>query len=273
MIIQATFHCYKDNFPLLYFKDQFSFYSTLDDNARHDLMNGLIMELSDLIPLPYLAHLQRQDKDNMVLQHDLDPFYAKYPEFLDHHGRDKRYRIPTILFVGHFEDDKLVDEVKEKLKEKEIKYVDDIEQQESFEKLNQIYWEEKSDAEPFVKYAHQTTMIGLDLLKTADYKQKLEQLNRLEYMQYTDMEDAKSDFREMVRYLSENSSYYRENIASNPPERKQFWENFTKIKIAIMDNDMAQISSWPRFLFNICGIFYTPKDMPFKVSEEEIFKD
>ena len=67
------------------------------------------------------------------------------------------------------------------------------------------------------------------------------------------------------------SLYYKKNIITNPFEYKQFWENFTKWKI-----NKSSLTSWPHFLFNICGISYPQdlkKHLPFKARMEELFKD
>jgi len=267
MIIKVIFHTYKDNFPLLFFINETSFYPSFEGDARHDLMTDLILELSDLATLPLLAYISRHDKDNKIPQDDLAPFLAKFPEFVACHGKDKQYNIPTVWFVGHFQDYESVAEVKQKLDQKDLQYIDEIEECKSFDQFNQAYWENSRDAEPFVKFLHQATMIGIDLLKTADYKHKLNQLGRLEYMRYTNIEDVRSDITEMEHYLRENSPYYKKHITANASEHKEFWENFTKWK-----STKHGTGSWPHFLFNICGISYPFRHPPLKIRTEELFE-
>lgn len=267
MIIQKIFHTYKENFPLALLKDRDNIYLSFDGNALDDLMTNLILELSNLATLPPFAYISRHTPDKKVPPEDLAPFLARFQAFVSHHGKDRPYYIPTVWFVGHFKDYESVAEVKQKLDEKNVKCFESGKEYDSFAQFNQLYWYQKSDAELFVKFLHQATMIGIELLSTAGYKQKLNQLGRLEYMQYTNIEGVKSDITEMERYLRENSPYYKKHIAANASEHKEFWENFTKWK-----STKDGTGSWPHFLFNICGISYPFRHPPLKIRTKELFE-
>ncbi|MCG2779186.1 MAG: hypothetical protein L6406_26220 [Desulfobacterales bacterium] len=219
-----------------------------------DLMTGLILGLSDIARLLPLTYITRHTNDKIPPQH-LAPFLTKFHEFVDYFGKNQPYNIPTVWFVGHFQDYDSIKKVRQKLDQKNLKYFEGGEEYDSFEQIGKNYCEEREDAKLFVKFLHQVTMIGIDLLLTADYKQKLKQLGRLEYMRYPDtknvMEEVKSDLKDMERYLRQNSQYYREHIVADESEYKQFWVNFTKRK-----SSEAGTGSWPHFLFNICGVVY-----------------
>jgi len=267
MIILRIFHTYKDDFPLMS-KGRLPF----NGDTLDDLMTGLILELSDLTTLSPLTYITRHTNDE-IPQERLAPFLTKFHEFVDYFGKNQPYNIPTVWFVGHFQDYDSIKKVRQELNQKDLKYFESGEEYNSFEQFNETYWEENTDAEPFVNFLHQATMIGIDLLPTADYKQKLKQLGRIEYMQYTNIEDAKSDFKEMERYLRESSTYYKKHITANASEYKEFWENFTKIKVTDTGNGRARLGSWPHFLFNICGVSFTSKVLPLKVKMEDLFED
>ena len=262
MIIQKVFHTYKDDFPLLLpNQKRISF----NGNALYKLMTNLILELSDLAAIIPFSYISRHTNDKIPPEH-LTPFLTKFSSFVNASGKDQLYNIPTIWFVGHFKDYESAAEVKKRIDIKNVKYFDKKNEYDSFEQINETYWEEKNDAELFIKFLHQTTMIGIDLLKTADYKQKLGGLGRLEYMQYTSMEDAKSDFKEMELYLRKSSPYYIEHISADGSEYKEFWVNFTKWK-----SSKAGTGSWPHFLFNICGLPYPSRLPPLKINTDELF--
>lgn len=227
--------------------------SSYSADILDDLMTGLILELSDLSTLLPYGYISRHTHGKTPLDH-LAPFLARFHEFVDHFGKDETYTLPTVWLVGHFQNQESITRVRQKLEEKSVKYFDDGEEYDSYDQFNQSYWDEKSDAERFVKFIHQTTLIGIDLLRTVDYKQKLDQLGRLQWMRYTAPEDVKSDLKEMERYLWASSPFYRDHIADNPSEYKEFWQNFTKIKATPQPNGQELLGSWPHFLFNICGI-------------------
>lgn len=265
MIILRRFHTYKDDFPLMS-EGRLPF----NGANLHNLMTALILELSDLTRLPPFAYITRHTNDKIPPEH-LAPFLTKFHNSVNTLGKDQPYNIPTVWFVGHFEDYDSITEVRQKLDQKNLKYFDDGEEYNSFEQFNQAYWENSRDAEPFVKFLHQATMIGIELLSTAGYKQKLNQLGRLEYMRYPDtenvMEEVKFDMKEMEHYLRENSPYYKNHIIPNPSEYKDLWENFTKWKTS-----EAGTGSWPHFLFNVCGVPYPPIHPPLRVRPEQLFE-
>ena len=267
MILSRKFHAYKEESPLLLLPDRNHYIPVFNGDAIDALMKSLILELSDLATLPPFAYIARHSKDKIPREH-LAPFLKKFPQFVDHFGSDKQYSIPTIWFACHFYDEDSIAAVRQKLDQKNLKYFLECEEYDSFEKINDTYWDERSDAELFVKFIHQATMIGIDLLTTAEYKEELKRLGRLESLQYTNIEDAKPDFKEMERYLRKSSSYYNKHIIADLSEYKEFWENFTKWKIT-----NRALGSWPHFLFNICGIQYPYKHTPLKINTEELFED
>jgi len=267
MIIQKIFHTYKEDFPLIKIfpqENRILFPVNFDPD---NLFKNLILELSEFSNLPKYCYITRHTNDK-IPDKFLTFFKERFSEFVNDEGEDSRFGIPTVWFVGHFQDYDSITEVRQKLDQKNLKYFDDGEEYNSFEQFNQAYWENSPDAEPFVKFLHQATMIGIDLLSAADYKQKLNQLGRLEYMRYTNIEDVKSDITEMEHYLRENSPYYKTHLIPNASEYKEFWENFTKWKTS-----EAGTGSWPHFLFNICGVQYPPTHPPLRVRPEELFED
>ena len=230
-------------------------------------MTNLILELSDLAAIIPFSYISRHTNDKIPPVR-LAPFLTKFSSFVNALEKDQTYKIPTIWFVGHFKDYESAAEAQKRIDAKNVKYFNKSKKYNSFEEINDSYWDDKRDAEPFIKFLHQATMIGIDLLKTADYKEKLKALGRLEYMQYTTIEDAKSDFKEMKRYLRKSSPYYIKNITADTSEHKKFCVNFTKWK-----SSKAGTGSWPHFLFNICGLPYPFRHQPLRIKTEELFAD
>ena len=264
MIIHQLFHTYKDDFPLMLQKKN-GVNLPFNGGDLYNLMACLIFELSDLAATLPLSYISRHTGDKTPPEH-LSPFLNKFSSFVNGLGKDQPYNIPTIWFVGHFRDRQTATEFQRKIDAKNIKYFDEINEYNSLEDINQSYWENKSDAQPFIEFIHHTTMIGIDLLRTADYKEKLRALGRLEYMQYANIETVKSDFKEMENYLRKSSPYYVKNIAADISEYKKFWINFTKWK-----GTETAFGSWPHFLFNICGLPYPFKQRPLRINPEEVF--
>ena len=263
LIIQRVFHTYRDDFPLLRNKGPAV---PADEDMLDSLMTRLILELSDLTRLPRLTYITRHTSDKIPPEH-LAPFLVKFHDVVDTFGEDQPYNIPTVWFVGHFENYDEVTRIRQELDQKNVKYFETGGEYASFEEINQIYWDKKTDAEPFLKFLHQVTMIGIDLLSIGEHKEKLEQLARLEYMQYADIKNMASDLKEMERYLHNKSSFYRRHIVSSALTYKEFWENFTKWKKC-----EALLTSWPHFLFNICGISHPVKHLPLTIKPEELFE-
>jgi hypothetical protein len=230
------------------------------------LMTRLILELSDLTTLPCLTYITRHTDDKIPPEH-LTPFLVKCHDVVDTLGKDQPYNIPTVWFVGHFENYDEITRIRQKLDQRNVKYFETGGEYASFQQINQIYWDKKGDAALFVKFLHQVTMIGIDLLSTGEYKQTIEQLGRLEYMQYSDIENMRSDLKEMEQYLREKSSFYRGHIVHDPIAYREFWENFTKWK-----KSEAVLTSWPHFLFNICGISHPVSHLPLEIRTEELFE-
>ena len=270
MMIQKLFHTYKDSFPLQLTSQNCM---SLNGDAFDELIAGLILELSDLAATLPLSYISRHGSDK-ISQERLAPFLRKFSSFVDSLGRDEPYNIPTIWLVCHFNDNESAAEFQERIDAADIKYFDECHEYDSYEEINELYWDNKQDAEPFVGFLHQTTMIGIDLIKTADYKQKLTALQHLEYMRYASMEDAQSDLKEMERYLGESSQYYVEHISADKHGYRAFWENFTKWKRTEVVNENERrykYGSWPHFLFNICGIIDPSELPPLKVDTAELF--
>ena len=241
MIIQQTFHTYRDNFPLLVNKQL-----PLDSDY---LITGLILELSELISLPLFAHITRHSNDK-IPQKNLDSFLSKFHDFVNHYGQNQQYNIPTVWFVGYFDKKDLITEVRRRLDEKNVKYFEESNKYDSFESIEQRYYDNPRDARLFVEFLHQVTKIGIDLLSAPAYKQKLKSLKPLEGMRfnYKSVESMKYDLMEMEQYLRQNSQYYQKYISTEETELKKFWNNFQKVKATVRPY------SWPHFLFNICGV-------------------
>jgi hypothetical protein len=261
MIIQKVFHTYKDDFPLLLpSQNRMSF----NGNALYKLMTNLTLELSDLAAIVPFSYISRHTGDKIPPEH-LAPFLSKFSWFVDALGKDQTFKIPTIWFVGHFKDYESAAEAQKRIDTKNIKYFDESNKFNSFEEINDSYWDDKRDAEPFIKFLHQTTMIGIDLLSVPDVKRKLEQLKGLEWMQYASEEAMKPELKEMERYLDEKSPYYNKEIGSDVNKHAGFWKNFTKIKVTSQPDGRVGLGSWPHFLFNTCGVFSSVNNLPLKV--------
>ena len=220
MIIQRVFHVYKEDFPLLS-NGRLAF--GFDANALDDLFTGLILQLSDISLLPHFTYITRHT-DDKIPQDRLRPFLLEYQDFVNQLGPNQPYDIPTVWFVGHFESQDLIANVHKKLGETDVKYFESGGEYNSFEEMNDTYWENKRDAQLFPEFLHQTTMIGIDLLSVPNFKEKLKQLGRLEWLQYGNLDAMESDLREMERYLDENSPYYKESLVPGPTN--EFWRNF-----------------------------------------------
>jgi len=255
VIIQRVFHTYKDDFPILS-NDRLPF--SYDAITCSKNMTSLILELYDLTNISRFVYITRHTNDK-IPDENLNPFITKFCDFVDHLGNDQTYNIPTIWFVGHFESYDLIQEVRIKLDNKSIKYFEHGNEFESFENINESYWEIKKDAHLFPKFLHQVTMIGIDLLKETDNINELKQFECLEWLQYRNVEHMISDLKKMEQYVHSNSQFYQNHILKNAFEVSEFWENFKKIKRTNLGDGGVQLGSWPHFLFNICGASSKPK--------------
>ncbi len=254
MIIQRIFHTYKEDFPLLINNClPPSFKACICDG----MFKGLILELSDLTSLPRYSYIARHTNDKIPENH-LAPFLSKFKDFAQQLGKNQSYNIPTVWFVGFFDAEKEIDEVRRQLDKKGVKYFEDGGKYDSYENINQCYWDNKKDAHLFPKFLNQVTLIGIDLLSEPMTKLKLKELECLEWLQYKSEESRQSDLKKMRRYLNEKSQFYREQIEEDQSECDEFWENFKKIKITDKGNGKACLGSWPHFLFNICGVSSSP---------------
>lgn len=261
MIIQKVFHTYKEDFPLLS-KGRIAF--GFDANALDTLFASLIMDLSELTSLTQYTYITRHTNDKIPIEH-LKPFLTKFRNFVSYLGLKESYGIPTVWFVGHFESQDQIKNIRERLDKIGVRYFETGSELNSFEEINDTYWKKKSDAEVFIEFLHQVTMIGIDLLSGTDFKQKLEQLKRLEWMQYASEEAMEPDLKEMERYLNEKSPYYIKEIAVDVNKRAGFWKNFTKIKVTPQSGGSVGLGSWPHFLFNICGVNSSVNNLPLQV--------
>jgi hypothetical protein len=249
MIMQRIFHTYKEDFPLL---SNCRLPSVFKVCALDNLLTSLIIELSDLTSLPRYSYIARHTNDK-IPEHHLGAFLRKFQDFVDYLGRDQPYNIPTVWFVGYFEAEEPIDEVRRRLDQKGIKYFEDGGDYDSFEAINQCYWDSRKDAQVFPKFLNQVTMIGIDLLSVPMSIRKLKKLECLEWLQYKNKESMKCDLKELRQYLNEKSPFYREHIEKEESQCNEFWANFTKVK----KTDKG-IGSWPHFLFNICGASSSP---------------
>ena len=221
-------------------------------------MVNLILDLSDLTLLPHFTYITRHTNDK-IPKDQLEPFLHKYSQFVENIGKDQPYNLPTVWFVGHFENYDMVSEIKDKIDAKNISYFESGGEYGSFEEINDSYWDYKRDAHLFPKFLHQVTMIGIDILSVPESIITLKQFECLEWLQYSSAERLQSDLYAMEQYLSDISEYYSNSIKAEENEYNEFWENFKKVKRKDLDNGKTQLGSWPHFLFNICGVHFSPK--------------
>jgi len=255
MIIQRVFHTYSDDFPILS-NGRLPF--SCDVTALNSKMASLILELSDLTDISNYVYITSHTNDKT--QEDiLNPFTKRFKDFIDDIGKDQPFNIPTIWFVCHFDSFDKIQKVRDQLDLRNIKYFENGDVFESFEKMNETYWEHREDAYLFPKFLHQVTMIGIDLLKNPVSLNKLRELEYLEWLLYRNVEKQICDLTKMKQHLRDNSLYYQKNILTDSNEVLIFWENFNKVKKIDAGNGSFHLGSWPHFLFNICGASSTPR--------------
>ena len=209
----------------------------------------MILELSELTSLPIFAYIARHSNDKIPQKH-LDPFLSKFHDFANHYGQNQQYNIPTVWFVGYFDKEDLIAELRRRLDEKNVKYFEESYKYDSFESIKQRYYDNPRDARLFLKFLYHVTKIGIELLSVLNNREKLKSLKPLEkQFGYQNVESMKNDLMELEQYLRQNSQYYQRHIYTEETELKKFWNNFQKIKATVRPY------SWPHFLFNICGVY------------------
>lgn len=255
MIIQHVFHTYKNNFPIL---SKCRLPISYDGNMTDSLITGLILELSELTLLPRFSYITRHINDT-IPQEQLEPFLGRFPGFVDLIGEDGPFNIPTVWFVGYFDAQDTIAKVRAGLYRKQIGYFEEHGKYDSFEALNHSYWDKKDDAERFPKFLHQLTKIGLDLLEVPKAIVGLKQLNCLEWLGYQNIGNLRADLKKIESLLKNHSAYYINNIDKSEIAKKEFWDDFQKIKINKKGNGKVSLGSWPHFLFNVCGASEDPR--------------
>lgn len=245
MIIQQLFHTYKADFPLIaVLPEKKVIYPEGID--RGSLFKNLIIELSELTGEPKYCYMARHENDS-VPNDKLKPFQIKFKTFLDAVRKRSNFgdcepSLPTVWFVVYSEGKKSIGLIRQRLNEKQIEYFEETcGEHESIDTILPNNSETTNDeARAFPKFLHQTTQMGIDLLKT-DAEGKLKELKSLESMQGPSLD---SHISQLETHLKDYSIYYKESIEADPNERRRFWTNF---KIVHGKH------SWPHFLFNICG--------------------
>jgi hypothetical protein len=228
------------------------------NNICERLMVSLILDLSNLLPLVKYSYLSRHTKDTIPSQ-KLEPFLQRHQNLVQILGEQAPYNIPTVWFVGFFDSDSQIEDIEKKIETMPMQYYDETHEFQSFEELNQPYWEQKEDAQLFIIFLDQLTKIGINLLRNHSCLPRLKELNCLEWLLYQSNEKMEADLAEIKRLLSKNSEYYRENIENDQSQIDVFWSNFRKLKKQPNEDGTTRLGSWPHFLFNICGLQSEPK--------------
>lgn len=255
MIIQKVFHTYKEEFPIL---SNNRLPQPFTPQTLHKLVSQLILELADVVTLPRYAYITRHTDDS-IPRENLEPFLNRSRDFVVQLGENQLYNIPTVWFVGFFEDKQVIADVKARLNQKKVRHFESGSEHRSFEEINDAYRDNREDANLFPKFLHQVTLIGIDLLSNPASLQSLRRLGCLEWLQYRNEERRQSDLSKMEEVLTANSQYYREVINPREAEHAEFWRNFTKVKRTKVEPGKVFIGSWPHFLFNICGVSSSPR--------------
>ena len=232
MIIQSTFHTYKEDSPIIINDQLPPSYNWTVVNSK---MTNLILELSDLTNFAMYVYITRHTNDK-IPKENITPFITKFSNFISHFGNKQQCSLPTIWFVGHFESYGSVQKARAKLNAKKITYFENTTEVESFESINDTYWDNIMDAHLFPKFLHQVTMIGIDLLRGSNIIQKLEQLKCLEWLLYKNPDNMISDLDRMREFLDNNSQFYREEVCNSENEAIDFWKNFEKVKMEDIGN-------------------------------------
>lgn len=252
MITKQLFKTYKrDSFPLFVKSPDGEEQACFDGGkkALPYLFTDLILDLSDMCDIPQYCYMARHNPDTIPEKHLL-PFREKYSALVDTFAEWSIYWIPTIWFVVYARTDGELRQIEGRLTEKNVGFSKDQNpnRYESISKLgledNKGYVVNDYESSAFPKFLHQTTQIGVDLLKNPKSIEKLGELRDLEGMRYNSIEKKTADLRELQGHLIRNSKYYRKDIEQTD-ELSPFWDNFQRV---------YGMHSWPHFLFNICGV-------------------
>jgi hypothetical protein len=106
----------------------------------------------------------------------------------------------------------------------------------------------QDEASIFPKFLRQVTQIGIDLLRSSDQGIFLRQYKPLEFRESPNPAQLESMFNMLKSELRLRSNYYNAHIEAIASEFDAFCSNFGRVNVR-----NRRISSWPHFLFNICG--------------------
>jgi len=246
MIVQQTYHTYKNDFPLIL---------TAGDKVK--IPNGYdldqifriqILDLSDLSTAARFTYIARHTNDK-IPDGILEEFKARFPgiAYAVHNGWS--LGIPTIWFTCYFCNEVEITPMINRLTQKGIKHYQ--ENPNYYTSLSSIppdncYTVCQDEARAFPKFLHHVTQIGLDLLRSSERGVFLRQYKPLEYWQPSNAAQFESMFNMLKSELRARSSYYREHIEAIASEFDEFCCNFGRVNFGTY--------SWPHFLFNICGV-------------------
>jgi len=249
MFIRQILHTYKKNFPPIKLslnrKGKKCFHPS-DEILIWNLSTDLILELSQFSTLPKYCYITRHDNDiipNENLKEHLKCWERNLEEVIDTTGKHYLLGISTVWFVAYSESTELIELIKEKIVQKDIKiFMDNPEVYNSIEEIppDNQYTKTKDEAKMFPEFLHQITQIGIDLLRIPNSINELRQFKSLEWCPGSNIE-----INNLKSFLVKKSKYYEDVIEINNTVRNQFWANFQIIRYGY---------SWPHFLFNICGI-------------------
>jgi hypothetical protein len=246
MIIQQTYHTYKDDFPLI-----------LTGGDKVKIPNGYdldqifriqILDLSDLSTAARFTYIARHTNDK-IPDDILDEFKVKFPGIASAVHDGWSLSIPTIWFTCYFCNEAEITPMIDRLTQKGIKhYQGDPNHYASLSSIppDNCYTVSQDEGRAFPKFLHQVTQIGLDLLRNSDRGVFLRQYKPLEYRQSSKSVRLESMFNMLKSELRARSSYYREHIEAIASEFDEFCSNFERVNF--------RAYSWPHFLFNICGV-------------------
>lgn len=245
MIIKETIHTYKESFPIIAGQNGYP----PPGYDRHSLWDGLIIELSEIGKISKYFYVARHT-DDRIPDLILTRFKNRFSEFVECYGKDSRFGVLTVWLVIYVEDEDSGNKIKRLIRKRDIKYFEG--QHEKYESIEKIpydnnYTTTANEAKEFPKFLHQITHIAIDLIKISGSKDKLRELECLDWMIGSNIEFK---IRELKDYLENSSQYYRDYVSVDEREKSSFWMNFRRVYVR-----GGYRYSWLHFLFNAVGIF------------------
>lgn len=225
MIIRHFFHTYKKEFPIIrqFSNGEFEYLIQYD---VPNLFKNLIFELSELTTLPNIYYMSRQGGDKPKDDTILEPFKKSFVSYINKYPNSD-FGIPIVWLVVYSEKYESIDKIRNELDKNDIKYWENsIEYSSLSEIKDDYYYKSEEEAKMFPIFLHQTTQIGIDLLKS-DTTNKLNSL--------------KNKQKKLENHFKKNSLFYLNKISNDKNIKSKFWTNF-------------QNNKWSHFLDNICGV-------------------